>query len=123
MARVGFWRLRTGNDCGARVRLQVLDLHTGEVIDQVTEFPEDGRGVLLDTPVGGDTNPESTGTMRLIGARVAISPADLTKIRVPACKRTFPFRLTLQSTNLTGRATSFYEGWPCKWFKNVEGIE
>ena len=117
MARVTFWRPRIGLNCAADVRVQILDLESGDIISKQFGSPQDGQAMLFETRVNDPkSNVEPETRTRVLGARVVVAPAPATDSELPACKATFPFRLTLQTTDIGGKATTFYEGWPCKWY-------
>jgi hypothetical protein len=100
MARVSFWRPRSGNACDVDVTVQILDLETGESIspDGARTMWEvaDGRGASL-----GYRIPPPT---RLIGARVRIAPSEVSRARkVTDCRKSFAFRLNLDTFDDFGK--------------------
>lgn len=61
---------------------------------------------------GGEVNE---GIHNIIGARVDVRPSADPEAQLPACKKTFPFRLTLETADVQGKSSAFEKTWPCKW--------
>ena len=109
VADLSFWRPRVGEQCAASVVLTLYDLQTGKVLNQSRTITKDGDAVMLDTKMSDDQ--ELSG---VLGARASVWPAQVKGL--PACKGTFPFRLTLTTTGKVGRSEQTFEAWPCKWY-------
>ena len=63
MIRASFWRPKIGQECGAEVRVQILDLEDGTVIDERIEALGDGEATLIKVELGGGTSTKVSTTL------------------------------------------------------------
>ena len=106
------WRPRTGVECGAEVRIRILNLEEGTVLDERIETTGDGDAVVVKTEVGGEVNEG----VHLIGARADVRPSEDQEAQLRACKMPIQFSLTLETADEQGNKSSIFDKVPISKF-------